>query len=84
MSCTAYRKFHASALWEPKSRQTFQAQFEDVPQKYECFMINFIFDRLLKRAGLTPEKLQELVEQTTKVYWGTVMRQRFAPVRLPS
>ena len=29
-------------------------------------MINFIFDRLLKRAGLTPEKLQELVEQTTK------------------
>jgi ferritin len=29
-------------------------------------MINFIFERLLKRAGLTPEKLQELVEQTTK------------------
>ncbi|MEN8684110.1 DUF4274 domain-containing protein [Marivita sp.] len=29
-------------------------------------MINLIVDRLLKRAGLTPEKLQELVQQTTK------------------
>ena len=55
-----------SALRQPNFDHFSEQKSPNLPKGDTGPMINFIVNRLLKRAGLTPEALRDLVEEGTK------------------